>query len=641
MSAAVTIILGIHYHLPNGADDSAFERLYSDKIRPALSTLYKFPKIPAVLHFSGSLWYWIERNHSEIFMLTADMVRRKQLELLTGGFYEPVMPLISYKDRLGHIEMLTTYLRKHFGKRTQGCLLPKLAWDSSMPSVLTLCNITYTFLDETYFFDAGIKESGLYEPYISEDKGKFVTIFPIPTGFNAMLEQNVPGTLDSFLLDAKNNGAEKIVSVFPPCFNNRNPEPLTETSAHYFLSDLSEYENKIDFSLPSKLIKNLVSRRKIYFSQKAVKKCLIEYPEKNYLYAKMTFVRALIDQLRGDKISKRSAYEELWKAQNHDLFCGAPQSGINQASIRNAAYHALLDAEKITREYKAFLSSLIVFDFNFDGVNEYLFQSEDINCFISETGASIFELDYLPRSWNYCGAASVDGKRYSFSDMIAPPGFSYKSVINKDYSGARLCGEERYEMTAIDRQRHKLSFKLPALDDSNFLNNFSNTFSNMEIEKSYNFKNDEISVSYCITNKSNTKQEFIFIPELNISFSNDDETRLRVYSYNEYESFSNHSEKMIAPPLEGGGLTISDAAAIDFQDMDNEVIINLSADALGADAPGTDAGKFNAWILSESSGLDAVSGIDYYQSSRVLIHKRLCLAGGSGSILKFKLSFYH
>jgi hypothetical protein len=639
MSAVVTIILGIHYHLPNGADNSAFERLYSDKIRPALSTLYKFPKIPAVLHFSGSLWYWIERNHSEIFMLTADMVRRKQLELLTGGFYEPVMPLISYKDRLGHIEMLTTYLRKHFGKRTQGCLLPRLAWDSSMPSVLTLCNIAYTFLDETYFFDAGIKESGLYEPYISEDKGKFVTIFPVPTRFNAMLEQNMPGTLDSFLLDAEKNGTERIVSVFPPCFNNRNRELITETSAYSFLSDLSGYENKIDFSLPSKLIKNLSLRRKIYFSQKAVKKCLIEYPEKNYLYAKMTFVRALVDQLRGDKISKRSAYEELWKAQNHDLFCGEPQSGINQAAIRNAAYHALLDAEKITREYKTFLSSLMAFDFNFDGVNEYLFQSEDINCFISETGANIFELDYLPRSWNYCSTASAYGKRYSFSDMIVPAGFSYKSVINKDYSGVRLCGDERYEMTAIDRQRHKLSFKLPALDGSNFFNNFSN----IEIEKNYNLKNDEISAAYCITNKSNIEQEFIFITELNISFSNDDETHLRVYSYNEYESFSNHSKKMLAAPLEGGirGLTISNAAAIDFQDIYNEVIINFSAAAPSANAPSAEASKFNAWIFSESSGLDAVSGMDYYQSSRILIHKRLCLASGSSCDLKFKLSFYH
>ncbi|MDR1363344.1 MAG: DUF1926 domain-containing protein [Spirochaetaceae bacterium] len=627
MSASVTLILGVHYHLPDGVGGSAFERLYNEKIRPVLSTLFKFPKIPVVLHFSGSLWYWIERNHSEIFMLAENMVRRKQLELLTGGFYEPMMPLVSYKDRLGHIEMLTTYLRKHFGKRTQGCLLPELAWDSSMPSVLKSCNIAYTFLDDAYFFDAGVKESGLREPYVSEDKGKLVTIFPISKRIAASLERDVSGVLDGFLLDAE-NGMEQIVSVFPPCFNNENSEPFTETSALSFLSELSAYENKIDFSLPSKLIKSLSPPRKIYFPQKAVKKCLIEYPEKNYLYAKMTFVHALVDQLRGDKISKRSAYEELWKAQNYGLFYSEPKNGINQAAVMKAAYQALLDAEKITRGYKSFTSSLMVFDFNFDGLSEYLFQSEDINCFISASGASIFELDYIPRSWNYCGTTSVNGKRYSFSDMIAPADFSREAVINKDYSGVRLCVDECYEMTAIDRQRHKVSFKLPAaaLDAASA---GGVNFSNIEIEKTYYLKNNEISLSYHITNKSDSGQRFIFMPELNISFSDDDETNLRVYSYSEYESFSNCSEKKAAPPIEGlRGLIISEAAAVDFQDIHNEVIINLSSGS----------GAFDAWIFSENAGLD---GADYYQSSRVLICKRLCLEPDSGCDVKFKLNFYH
>ena len=79
MSGALTVILGIHYHLPNGSDTRMFERVYSEKIRPVLTSLHRFPKISAVLHFSGSLWYWIERNHGEILMLTADMVKRKQL----------------------------------------------------------------------------------------------------------------------------------------------------------------------------------------------------------------------------------------------------------------------------------------------------------------------------------------------------------------------------------------------------------------------------------------------------------------------------------------------------------------------------------------------------------------------------------
>ncbi|MDR2659049.1 MAG: DUF1926 domain-containing protein [Spirochaetaceae bacterium] len=624
MSAAVTFILGIHYHLPNGMNASTFERLYTGKIRPVLSMLYKFPKIPAILHFSGSLWYWIERNHSEIFMLTENMIHRKQLELLTGGFYEPMMPLISYKDRLGHIEMLTTYLRKHFGKRAQGCLLPELAWDSSMPSVLTSCNIAYTFLDETYFFDAGIKESGLYKPYISEDKGKIITVFPFSKHIAAGLERDVPGTLDRFLMDAE-NGNERMICVFPSCFNNKNPEALTENSALSFLTELSAYENKIDFSLPSRIIKNLSSLQKIYFPQKAVKQCLIDYPEKNYLYAKLTFVHALVDQLRGDKISKRQATEELWKAQNHDLFYLPSQNEINQSAIRNAAYKAILEAERMTRGYKSFMPSLMTFDFDFDGIDEYLFQSEEINCFICKMGANIFELDYIPCSWNYGGTSSVNGKRRSFSDMIAPAGFSYDSVLNNDFSGVRLCGNEYYEMTAIDRQRYKVNFKLPADTDAS-----AGGFYGIEIEKNYVLKKNEICVAYNLINKSGKEQEFIFIPELNISFSNDDETSLRVYSYNQYESFSNHSEKINARHIEGvNGLSVLDAAAIDFQDIYNELIINLNSDA-----------SFNAWIFSESGGLDSLCE-PYYQSSRILICKRMCLAAGTAQSIKFRLNFYH
>ena len=528
MSGALTVILGIHYHLSNGSDTRIFERVYREKIRAVLTTLHKFPKISAVLHFSGSLWYWIERNHWEILMLTAEMVKRKQLELLSGGFYEPLMPIISYNARLGHIEMLTTYLRKHFGKRTQGCYLPELAWEVSMPSVLSSCNIAYTFIDESCFFDIGIKERDLYKPYITEDKGKLVTVFPVSKHLAFSLEKNTNATLEHLLSDSE--GKNRIVSVFPLCLNSGCADDTAETSVYSFLSKLSAYENKIDFSLPSKLIKNLSYLQKIYFPQKAVKNVFIEYPETDHLYAKMVFVRALIDQMRGDKICKQRAYEELWKAQDYDLYCGSNWGKINQGEIRSAAYKALLEAENMARGYNNFTPSLIAFDFDFDGVKEYLFQGEEINCFISETGANIFELDYIPRAWNYAVSAVLNSKCYSFRDILAPPGFSYSHAINNDNSGVRLCGDECYEMTGMDRQRCKLCFRLPATDD----NSGAGDFSAIQIEKIFNLRKNTLSVTYCVTNKGKTENEFIFIPELNMFFSDNGRNGLRIYSYNEY-----------------------------------------------------------------------------------------------------------
>jgi len=47
---------------------------------------------------------------------------------------------------------------------------------------------------------------------------------------------------------------------------------------------------------------------------------LVRYPEANGIYSKMMYTHILINQLRGDKYRKRTAREELWKAQGCDGF---------------------------------------------------------------------------------------------------------------------------------------------------------------------------------------------------------------------------------------------------------------------------------------------------------------------------------
>ncbi|MCL1958224.1 MAG: alpha-amylase, partial [Spirochaetes bacterium] len=118
------MILGSHAHVPSGADEKEYEFVYEKKMRPFITNLYRYSNIKAVLHYSGVLLYWVERTHPELFMLIEDMVSRKQAEILSGGFYEPMFPLIPLQDRIGQMELLTTYLRKHFGKRPVGCWIP-------------------------------------------------------------------------------------------------------------------------------------------------------------------------------------------------------------------------------------------------------------------------------------------------------------------------------------------------------------------------------------------------------------------------------------------------------------------------------------------------------------------------------------
>ncbi|MCK4817073.1 4-alpha-glucanotransferase, partial [bacterium] len=87
----IRLIFGTHNSLPISNDKKLLESVYQKAYKPFISVLNRFPHIPVVLHYSGYLLEWIERKHPEFIMLLTEMVKRKQVEFLTGGFYEPVL----------------------------------------------------------------------------------------------------------------------------------------------------------------------------------------------------------------------------------------------------------------------------------------------------------------------------------------------------------------------------------------------------------------------------------------------------------------------------------------------------------------------------------------------------------------------
>ncbi|HUV08568.1 MAG TPA: 4-alpha-glucanotransferase, partial [Spirochaetia bacterium] len=158
---SIQLIFGTYNCQPVGKTGNVFEQSYQASFKPFLSALNRFPDFFAVLHYSGILLEWLEKNHPEFMMLLSDMVSRKQVELLTGGFYEPVLPLIPNHDKLGQIEKMTTFLRAHFGRRPRGCWLTERIWDSSLASTLNTSGIEYTFLNNQQFRNAGLEEDEL------------------------------------------------------------------------------------------------------------------------------------------------------------------------------------------------------------------------------------------------------------------------------------------------------------------------------------------------------------------------------------------------------------------------------------------------------------------------------------------------
>lgn len=607
----IYLIIGSHAHVPSGAPESEFEFVYENKIRPFVSNLYRYSNIQAVFHYSGVLLYWVERNHPEFFMLIEDMINRKQAELLGGGFYEPSFPLIPLQDRIGQVELMTTYIRKHFGKRPVGCWLPQMAWEQHLAAALSSSGIDYTFLSQEQFVQAGLKDADLFLPCISEDQGKLLTVFPVSENIEKDLAEK---SFSLVFVELKNkfeelcgkNESEKIISIFPDKIL-ASAEEAPDTVWNRFFEEISLSEEIVETTLPSKFLKSYKSYKKASFPNSSAaennfspRKFIIEHEESSGIYSKMIFTNVLINQLKGDKARKLSAREELWQAQDSSLF--SPGNGYMRNELRKWAYSSLLRAEMMTRDNGVFNPSLIQHDFDFDGENEFIFQDSVINCYIQTKGAGIFELDYLPKEWNYLDCGSGDfGRRTAFADILLPIDTvidKHEDIITKD---SRLCFNEHYESIAQDK-KGKLCFNLSASEDT--------PFGEIEINKCFLLKKDMLTVSYNLKNTGKEPISFKFIPIICFSFVNVTDEFVRFYTVDANGKDVHLDHKF-------------DVDNMKILDVKNEVQILISS------------------AKSFAGNLAPVYNKEHYQAARIMPGFSISLKEGGSWINEFAIKFSH
>jgi len=645
-AAKISLVLGSHAHVPYGAETSEFEKVYTGLLRPFVSGLYKYPQIQAALHYSGVLLHWVERSHPELLMLIEDMVARKQVEMLGGGFYEPMLPIIPLQDKIGQIELLTTYLRRQFGKRPQGCWLPAFAWEQSLVGPLSACGMNFTFLGEEQFALAGGNE---YTPCICEDQGKLLTVLPVLQLPEAALAgKGISALLSNLLENCGKRYPEKteIVAVLFPSKINAGKNETAESAWSRFFEEISRCESYVETVMPGKLIRGINGLQKLYIPDSSdtadkmpPRRFTITHPEAGGIHAKMVFTNVLINQLRGDKSRKLSAHEELWKAQGGDLFRFTGAQGLHNHSLRNAAYSALLGAEQVSREKSKLAPSLVPFDFNMDGVQEWLFQDTRINCYVQSTGGGIFELDYLPKTWNYL---DTSGGRFAFADRLLPSALKVENLKYGAIDGARLCCRESYEPVELDKVRRKLRLllrRLPSVEktppsektpsEKTHSSKASSSksspakkavipFGNIEIEKTYSLKKDAVHAGYILTNSGTVKETFQFAPEIDLALPGEGDACTRFFACKSVQA-----DTTLAQPL------LRAVDGLKIHDIKNEVQISLAANH-----------PFDGKI-SPVRVPDDTTGAELYQAFCIMPIFPVSLEPGGKWEIEFTLRFSH
>ncbi len=175
----LALCFGVHNHQPVGNFKHVLEAAVAGAYRPFLERLHDRPQVRLTTHWTGGLLEWLREHAADTFDLLARLVVRGQVELLTGGFYEPILTILPDHDKVGQIQRLTEFIVEHFGVRPRGMWLAERVWEPHLPGAIHEAGVEYVLVDDSHFGLAGVDPDALGGYYLTEDQGVLVRVFPI------------------------------------------------------------------------------------------------------------------------------------------------------------------------------------------------------------------------------------------------------------------------------------------------------------------------------------------------------------------------------------------------------------------------------------------------------------------------------
>jgi alpha-amylase len=447
---AFHVVLIVHAHQPAGNFEHVFEECFNHSYDAFLSLLEKHPSIHLALHYSGPLLLWIEKNHADYFTRLRALVASGQVEIMGGGFYEPILISIPEADRIEQITRLADYIEKHFGKRPTGAWLAERVWEPQLPSSLAAANVNYTLVDDLPFLAAGFEPQELYGPYIAEDCGKSVWLFPglkelrylipfrkveesISYFRNAALAH--PGGAVAFGDDMEKFGvwpgtfehcyADGWLENFFTALEDNSAWLKTITPGECIASHLplgradlptSSYEEMMEWVLPTTTRLRFYNLHKEFSGRPDLLAFLRgsgwrgffrKYAESNLLHKKMLRVSACVAAVPPRRSSPEhsaqvlEARDQLLRGQGNDAYWHGVFGGLYAPHLRTELWRNLVRAESLVDKLTpaGTLPRVEFLDYDADGDSELLFSAPEYQALLKPSdGATVSALDFRPCS---------------------------------------------------------------------------------------------------------------------------------------------------------------------------------------------------------------------------------------------------
>ena len=149
MAPRISLALVIHNHQPVGNFGWVFAEVYEQRL-PADARGARAPprRPPRRSTTPGPLLEWLAAERPESLARSGRSWTRGQVELLGGGFYEPILASLPERDRVGQLGRMADELERCSGRRPRGAWLAERVWEPDLPTSLAAAGYRWTILDD-------------------------------------------------------------------------------------------------------------------------------------------------------------------------------------------------------------------------------------------------------------------------------------------------------------------------------------------------------------------------------------------------------------------------------------------------------------------------------------------------------------
>ena len=462
---SIHLIFGCHSHQPVGNFDQVFESAYEQAYLAFVDVLERFPAVRVTHHFTGPLFDWFEAHRPEFLRRLAALAHSGQIEIMGGGYYEPLLCAVPERDSVAQILRMKAFCEKHFGHAPKGMWLAERVWEPHMPRIMRKAGIEYTAVDDTHFLCSGLTPDQLFGYYVTEDEGLAVKVFPILEKLRYLIPfHQVSETIEFLRAQATEDGLRCAVihddgekfGVWPETHRSVYEEgwleaffgALTEHQDWIRCTTYTEYMAKVPalgriylptasyqelmaWALPTAMHRRLkrvlkqveglpreqAEEQKLFIRGSFWRSFLAKYPEANNIQKRMLRVSERLERLSRKKDPRlEEARRLLHQGQCNCAYWHGVFGGLYLNHLRTALYEKLIAADRILdtlrHKHDGWVACERV-DFDADGRDEAILENARLWLgFSPADGGTLFEWDFKDHPFNFGNTLSRREEEY-------------------------------------------------------------------------------------------------------------------------------------------------------------------------------------------------------------------------------------